>query len=289
MIARSGGGSLRDTLTLLDQAINYSAGHLKTASIAQMLGMVDAQILEDFFNALSDKQGARLQTLLGLLEEHEISMVLEEMGLFLKACLLDQRFPTTLLEKFLSTLAQAKQLVALGTDGSFVLTLSALKMQAYIQEHANTLQVPMTQTPASTPNTPQPQTSKPIAPTTKPTPSPDASALFAKLIANLRLSNPKLGETFEHCIRFVSFKDQVLMWESRANQQDKAILGKYYKSLIVPQVQALYGKDVSIKPMKADVLQKHNNCQEFMANHQPLMKAMTQHLNITGIEELEGC
>ncbi|WP_104684858.1 DNA polymerase III subunit gamma/tau [Helicobacter bizzozeronii] len=275
MIARSGGGSLRDTLTLLDQAINYSAGHLKTASVAQMLGMVDAQVLEDFFNALSSKQSAKLQTLLGLLEEHEISMVLEEMGLFLKACLLDQRFPTALLEKFLSTLAQAKQLVALGSDGGFVLTLSALKMQAYIQEHTQSpTQALMPQTPASTP-------------TAQPTPSLDASALFAKLIANLRLSNPDLGETFERCIRFVSFKDQVLMWESRANQQDKEILGKYYKSLIVPQVQALYGQGVSIKPMKADALQKHNHCQEFMANHQPLMKAMTQHLSITGIEELE--
>ncbi|CCF80674.1 DNA polymerase III subunits gamma and tau [Helicobacter bizzozeronii CCUG 35545] len=228
--------------------------------------------------------------MLGLLEEHEISMVLEEMGLFLKACLLEQRFPTTLLEKFLSTLAQAKQLVALGSDGGFVLTLSALKMQAYIQEHANPTPqalMPQPQTPASTPNTPQTQTPKPTPPTAQPTPSLDASALFAKLIAHLRLSNPELGETFERCIRFVSFKDQVLMWESHANQQDKAILGKYYKSLIVPQVQALYGQGVSIKPMKADALQKHNHCQEFMANHQPLMKAMTQHLSITGIEELE--
>ncbi|WP_104638038.1 DNA polymerase III subunit gamma/tau [Helicobacter bizzozeronii] len=275
MIARSGGGSLRDTLTLLDQAINYSAGHLKTASVAQMLGMVDAQVLEDFFNALSSQESGKLQTLLNQLEEHEISMVLEEMGLFLKACLLDQRFPTALLEKFLSTLAQAKQLVALGSDGGFVLTLSALKMQAYIQEHTQSpTQALMPQTPASTP-------------TAQPTPSLDASALFAKLIAHLRLSNPELGETFERCIRFVSFKDQVLMWESRANQQDKEILGKHYKSLIVPQVQALYGQGVSIKPMKADALQKHNHCQEFMANHQPLMKAMTQHLSITGIEELE--
>ena len=46
IIARAGGGSLRDTLTLTDQAINYCDKFLTTQQVTQMLGVVDPQVLK---------------------------------------------------------------------------------------------------------------------------------------------------------------------------------------------------------------------------------------------------
>lgn len=266
MIARSGGGSLRDALSLIDQAISYCGVCLQTLGVAQMLGIVDSKVLEDFFDALLQKDSAKLHTLLGLLEEYDTQMVLEEMALFLKEGLLSQRFSVPLLDRFLNTLAQAKQLLALGSDGGFVLTLSALKMQAHAQEST-------AQSPQSTQQTPiqQPAT-------------PDPHMLFAKLIKNLRMQNPELGKTFEDCIRFHAFKDHVLEWQSSADAPAKAILSRYYKSLIIPQVQALYGKDVQIKPIKTAGDQKEQIGMEFVQNNQPMIKAMKEHLNITSIK-----
>ncbi|MEO6154366.1 MAG: DNA polymerase III subunit gamma/tau [Thermomonas sp.] len=53
-------GSLRDGLSLLDQAIAYSGGRLDSATIATMLGTVDRSRVQALLSALGDGDGARL-------------------------------------------------------------------------------------------------------------------------------------------------------------------------------------------------------------------------------------
>ncbi len=53
-------GSLRDGLSLLDQAIAYSGGKLDSATIATMLGTVDRSRVQALLSALGDGDGARL-------------------------------------------------------------------------------------------------------------------------------------------------------------------------------------------------------------------------------------
>ena len=50
ILARSGAGSLRDTLTLLDQAIIYAKGELTQSAVAQMLGLLDPQRIEEILS-----------------------------------------------------------------------------------------------------------------------------------------------------------------------------------------------------------------------------------------------
>ncbi len=45
ILARSGSGSLRDTLTLLDQAIIYSKGFVDVKTVADMLGLLDPEYI----------------------------------------------------------------------------------------------------------------------------------------------------------------------------------------------------------------------------------------------------
>ena len=137
IIARSGSGSLRDTLTLLDQAIIFCKGNIDTTSVTDMLGVVDPQIFENLFSNLlstpsnENTLSAQVEESLQVLQEYECEMILDEMMLFLKDRLLhhDKRFAPAVLDRFFRILVDSKYLLTLNTDSSFVLLLSLLKMQ----------------------------------------------------------------------------------------------------------------------------------------------------------------
>lgn len=131
IIARSGSGSLRDTLTLLDQAIIFCKNHIKVAGVSDMLGVVDPQVLSVYFASILQKDDQRLHEQLQILSEYECEMILDEMMLFLKNKLLqrDAEFPALLIDRFSRILSDSKVLLSLNTDGAFVLLLSAMKMQ----------------------------------------------------------------------------------------------------------------------------------------------------------------
>jgi DNA polymerase-3 subunit gamma/tau len=59
-IARAADGSMRDGLSLLDQAIAYGGGQLADAEVAQMLGSVDHAHLAALIGAVADEDGDAL-------------------------------------------------------------------------------------------------------------------------------------------------------------------------------------------------------------------------------------
>ena len=59
-LAKAADGSLRDGLSLLDQAIAYTAGKLDGGAVAAMLGTVDRNRVHALLAALADADGARL-------------------------------------------------------------------------------------------------------------------------------------------------------------------------------------------------------------------------------------
>ncbi len=59
-LAKAADGSLRDGLSLLDQAIAYTGGKLDSAAVATMLGTVDRSRIQSLLMALAEADGARL-------------------------------------------------------------------------------------------------------------------------------------------------------------------------------------------------------------------------------------
>lgn len=59
-IARAADGSIRDALSLLDQAIAYGGGAVKEAEIRTMLGTIDHTHIHDLLAALANGDGAQL-------------------------------------------------------------------------------------------------------------------------------------------------------------------------------------------------------------------------------------
>lgn len=85
LIARAGQGSMRDSLSLLDQAIAFGAGEIKTEQVAQMLGAIDRDFLFYILEALINQNAQQLLEIAQNLTERAVafSSVLQEFGLLL--------------------------------------------------------------------------------------------------------------------------------------------------------------------------------------------------------------
>ncbi|MFX4266488.1 DNA polymerase III subunit gamma/tau [Aliarcobacter butzleri] len=128
ILARSGQGSLRDTLTLLDQAIIFSKGKVNTTSVVDMLGLIDPKMMDNIFSMILNKED--ITKLIKELEVYEVSQICDEMTIYLKDKMLsrDNKFDLLLFDRFFRILSDAKQLLAINSDGTFVLILTFMKM-----------------------------------------------------------------------------------------------------------------------------------------------------------------
>ncbi len=70
LIAKAGDGSMRDALSLLDQAIAYSGQNVQFQPTHEMLGLIDTQYLVRVLEALASKNQNQLLTALNLLKSH---------------------------------------------------------------------------------------------------------------------------------------------------------------------------------------------------------------------------
>ena len=135
IIARSGAGSLRDSLTLLDQAIVYSKNYVDVDTVTGMLGIIEPSLLEQLLNDILHKDTNKILAFIKLAADYEAEMILDELTLYLKELLLTQssKFKPMTIERFFRVIADSKGLLALGSDGEFVLTLSLFKMMEALE------------------------------------------------------------------------------------------------------------------------------------------------------------
>lgn len=129
IISRSGQGSLRDTLTLLDQAIIFAKGKVTTSAVVDMLGLIDPEFLEKVFDTILSC--GDINPIIESLEEYEAGSVCDEMTIYLKNKMLyekDSKFNIFLYDRFFRILGDAKHLLSLNSDSTFVLILTLSKM-----------------------------------------------------------------------------------------------------------------------------------------------------------------
>jgi DNA polymerase III subunit gamma/tau len=128
ILARTGQGSLRDTLTLLDQSIIFSKGKVNTTSVVDMLGLIDPKLMDNIFSIILNK--GDINQIIKDLESYEVSQICDEMAIYLKDKMLskDTKFDLLLFDRFFRILSDAKHLLAINSDGGFVLILTFMKM-----------------------------------------------------------------------------------------------------------------------------------------------------------------
>jgi len=88
-------GSMRDALSLLDQAIVFSAGQPTMESVQQMLGSMDASVLVQLLDAVADNQTARVLALADEMAERGLafSQALRDLASLLHRIALMQGVP----------------------------------------------------------------------------------------------------------------------------------------------------------------------------------------------------
>ncbi|WRF14824.1 DNA polymerase III subunit gamma/tau [Helicobacter pylori] len=280
-LAHSGQGSLRDTITLLEQAINYCDNAITESKVAEMLGAIDRSVLEDFFQSLINQDEARLKERYAILENYETESVLEEMMLFLKAKLLSpDSYSILLIERFFKIIMSSLSLLKEGANASFVLLLlkmkfkEALKLKALDDAILELEQTPFNQNPSISYNAPkqEPKSVERIeqaeriegtekresaekieSAETPQTPMLSAKDrifhnLFKQVQTLVYERNYELGVVFEKNIRFIDFDSQTktLTWESLATNKDKELLRERFK-IVKSIVDGVFGKGENIK------------------------------------------
>ncbi len=286
ILARSGNGSLRDTLTLLDQAIIYSKNHVDVNTVTDMLGLVDPKFIMDLFSAVFAKDYARLVQYTQILEDYEAEMVVDELIAYLKERMYNQDalFSTLVLDRFFRILSDSKSLFSINADGSFVLSLIFFKMvealrikevdqmieslqkeikrpqissiniepvqstpvevQDRVQEKIPQQDFFQDEMPPLETHIPEPDTVQQVE---APVEMPNLSLkMFNELVHSIKDRNTELGRCFEESISYISYEDEILTWESCANEECKKTLTHGY-SAIKQLVRETFGFETKIK------------------------------------------
>ncbi|MCV6607644.1 MAG: DNA polymerase III subunit gamma/tau [Campylobacterales bacterium] len=291
IIARSGNGSLRDTLTLLDQAIVFCKGDIDTNGVVSMLGILDPKQIEYFFDRILEKDREKALELVASIEDYDSEMLIDELMSFLKEKLIrgDRRFTTFILDRFFRVVSDGKSLLAVGADSGFVLGLTVLKMiealktnaideeigklEAQIEKLPEKKAVPQPQqtvaqptaeepTPTTpvqeqvTPESVQPQTQvqkpEPVAKPEPPkAPEVDYSRKFDDLVDKLFDRNFELGTCFKGGVEFVSYTDGELTWISCVDGECKQMLKQYWAT-IKQLIDEVFGIGTSVKMNPCD-------------------------------------
>jgi DNA polymerase-3 subunit gamma/tau len=187
LLARAARGSMRDALSLTDQAIAYGAGRLDEAGVRGMLGAVDDDHAAALVEALAMRDGpvllARIEQLRSL--GQSASGTLESMATLLQRMAVEQAVPGALADDDLETgdarrlatampadetqllysiVLQGRAELALMSDEYGALTMVLLRMLAFVPagEASPDLPGPATQ-PASAPAKAPAATSRPVA------------------------------------------------------------------------------------------------------------------------------
>lgn len=269
MIARSGNGSLRDTLTLLDQAIAFCDSRLNKDGVVELLGAVNPDKIAKLIKCVTERNREEALSYVKEFSSYEAESVVDEIIEFLKSELFGKNkiIPLYALDRFFKIAAESKELLFMGADGDFTLTLAFLKMleameiedidsliAAYESDHKDIV---------SQAKVKEADRASFAQTATKNLPKEE----WARLIDALYNRSFEIGKAFEQSIKFDSFENKTLTWVSQAKGEDKELLKKYYTQ-IKHIVQEIYGIDVSISVKKneniADTPNKTLNGEQFL-------------------------
>ncbi len=242
VLTRAGQGSLRDTLTLLDQAIIFSKSIITQSSVTDMLGMIDPEFIDNIFNTIVTK--GDIQPILVDLESYEIGQVLDEFSIYLKQKMLanDSRFELYIYDRFFRIIADSKHLLSLNSDSGFVLILTLSKMveathTKTVEEMIEQIQNIQLNTEAVTQEVQKVMKEEKTKEATKELSKHlqkgeiktepkqnNSELLFKKLIQNIYKKSYELGECFEKNFTFVSYENNILKINSSAEGECRTLL-----------------------------------------------------------------
>ena len=259
MLSRAGNGSLRDTLTLLDQAIIFSKKYVDAKSVASMLGILDPELLDALICAILKNDKESVITHIKELEEYESEIVIDELIAYIKERFFaeDARFSTLLADRFFRLLSEAKSQLFLNADSGFVLTLLFFKMMEAIKIKEIDIMIEELESKITLkPQAPAPtQVTEAIPAQKEEVKKEEASQenhteTFAQLLTKLYDRNYELGECFKNHVLFVAYQAPNLTLSSSASGACTETL-RHSSGIIRHFIHELFGLETKLIMIKA--------------------------------------
>jgi len=250
LIAKSGDGSLRDTLTILNQAIAYCKGNITLSQIVEMLGVINPEIIDNIFKIILENDKEKIRKIVKEISNYDIESILDEIIIYLKDALYTNKFALTSIERFFKIVADMKELIKINVDNEFVLSLMFFKMIEATKPHKiddlikeyekeifsqNTQTKPIQKTIAQQPI----QVKTPLTPID----------LFNKFLEKIKDRDKEIYECFKD-VKFISFENKTITWESCVNEECKTLLKKYWGSVLKLLLDETFGIGTKVTPQK---------------------------------------
>ncbi|MCZ6185899.1 DNA polymerase III subunit gamma/tau [Campylobacter ureolyticus] len=259
IIARSGEGSLRDSITLLDQSISFTNGSVNAKEVASMLGLVDPVKIDQILNIVLKRDREGVVSILDELSSYEADSIIDQLTLNLKDKFLskDPKFNVFMYERFFRVLSEAKTMLNMGSDNGFTMAMTLFLMiesmslksiDDVISEISNKEQNNILKDPKNLE-----KDKKDLIPEIKTTKTP-----YDEYLANIYDRNYELGECFKRSVKFNDFKDNILFITSFGDESDSEFLRKSSK-VIMEILRKTFNKDSKIKISKLENEQSLQN------------------------------
>ncbi|CUU83801.1 DNA polymerase III subunits gamma and tau [Campylobacter hyointestinalis subsp. hyointestinalis] len=252
ILSRSGSGSLRDTLTLLDQAIIFSHEFVSQKSVADMLGLLDPQKIEEILEVVASRDKNALLNLLKELGGSDAELIIDELIINLKDKFINQnsKFSILIFERFFRILSETKNMLGQGSDPEFALYLALFMMlEAFnltsIDDAIKELKdskLELVQTSIVAPE--QIQIKKIQTP-------------YQDFLNQIYDRDFDLGSCFDECVKFVEFKNNILILNSSASGKNQEILRRS-SAIIMEILRKCFGNSAKIEIKKVEAEHKEN-------------------------------
>lgn len=247
IIARSGEGSLRDSITLLDQSISFTNANITAKEVADMLGLVDPIKIDEILNVVLKRDRQGVINILDELSSYEADSIIDQLTLNLKDKFLskDPKFNIFMYERFFRVLSQAKTMLSMGSDNGFTMAMTLFLMIESMSLKSIDDMMSEVSNPKQDENLKQTQ---------KQTQNKSAEIANIKAIkspydeylANIYDRSYELGECFKRSVKFDDFKDNTLFITSFGNDDNREFLRKSSK-VIMEILRKTFDESTKIK------------------------------------------
>jgi DNA polymerase-3 subunit gamma/tau len=270
LIARAAQGSMRDALSLLDQAIAHGAGSVEEASVRAMLGAVDRHYLFAVLDALLNRDGPALMQAAAQMQARALSpeTALQELATLLHRIALAQVVPEALpadepdaqrirgftqgfaaedLQLFYQIAVQGRADIELAPDDYAGFTMPLLRMLAFVPESAAVMAPPPAQggRPAAG-GAPGPASSAARARQESPAravAAPPQGLDWVSLIATLKLGG--MARMLAQHAELVGFDAQSV--ELRVLEAHRHLLEKPYRDKLQSALEEHFGRKLRVE------------------------------------------
>ena len=255
LIAAAARGSMRDALSLLDQAIAYSGGDLAESAVRAMLGTVDDGFLLEILDALANSDAGAMLEIATRMDSLSISFdsALQDLASMLHAIVLAQSAPEAIaetdvrkakiielsssfdaedLQLFYEIAIHGRQELPLAPDAYAGFTMALLRMIAFRPEQPGPGGNPRFAARVSTP-----AKSKDSAPADR------TDWDWSKVVRGLELGGV-VKQLAQQCA-FLSFSDNILVLKITASS--KHLAEKAYQDKLCEAVSGQLGKKIRLK------------------------------------------